>query len=498
MKKLWIATLAATMICSGSVWAAIPEGTTNGGTTVAIGEQSEATGGNATAVGFASKATGTQSAAFEQSSNASGEKTVAVGTNSKAAGEQSVVVGMDSDANGKHSTSVGYGSHANAENSVALGWGSVANEANTISVGKGGNYRKIVNVADGVAKNDAATKGQLDEEIKKVNDELKKGGIVSGTATNGSVSIGEASKAANSSVAIGKEANVASGNSVAIGNSSSVEGWNSTAIGWHSDVKGSQGVAVGQSAKSVGGRANAFGANSNALAKQSMALGSDTRATGEYSVALGNNSVATESDVISVGHRAGDQPGYDGDPAYDSDYFRRIVNMADGTVAAGSHDAITGNQLWNEQQSRISADAALGSEIDSVGAISAALAGLHPLDYGVGDSKYQLSAAVGTYDGTQALALGGFYHANRDVLLSLGVSTALSGDKKTAGNLGVTFRVGHGRSGTAIAEASSLDEANTHIAELAKENQVLSAENKKLSDRMEKLEERLAALEQSK
>ena len=50
----------------------------------------------------------------------------------------------------------------------------------------------------------------------------------------------------------------------------------------------------------------------------------------------------------------------------------------------------------------------LGDEIDNVGAISAALAGLHPLDYDGTGSKFQISAAVGTYDGSQAAALGAF------------------------------------------------------------------------------------------
>ena len=86
----------------------------------------------------------------------------------------------------------------------------------------------------------------------------------------------------------------------------------------------------------------------------------------------------------------------------------------------------------------------LSGEVDEVGAISAALAGLHPLDYDGTGSKFQLSAAMGTYDGTQAMAMGGFYHFNEDVMLSLGGATTFSGEHKTAANLGVTFRVGQG------------------------------------------------------
>ena len=120
----------------------------------------------------------------------------------------------------------------------------------------------------------------------------------------------------------------------------------------------------------------------------------------------------------------------------------------------------------------------LGGEIDSVGAISAALAGLHPIDYDPTQSKYQLSAALGSYDGSSALALGGFYNFNEDVLLSLGVSTALKGERKTAGNLGVTFRIGAGAEKKAVPEADK--DILTRIAELAQKVSVLEQKNDKL------------------
>ena len=67
----------------------------------------------------------------------------------------------------------------------------------------------------------------------------------------------------------------------------------------------------------------------------------------------------------------------------------------------------------------------VSKEVDTVGALSMAMSGLHPLSYDEGDARFQLSAAVGTYDGTEALALGGFYHFNRDSMLSVGVATDL-------------------------------------------------------------------------
>ncbi len=119
----------------------------------------------------------------------------------------------------------------------------------------------------------------------------------------------------------------------------------------------------------------------------------------------------------------------------------------------------------------------LGGEIDNVGAISAALAGLHPFDYDGTGSKFQLAAAMGNYDGTQAAAIGGFYHFNEDVMMSVGGATSFGGDNKSAFNVGVSFRVGQGSSGKKVssdAVLAQLEAMNEKIAALEAENQSLS------------------------
>lgn len=187
----------------------------------------------------------------------------------------------------------------------------------------------------------------------------------------------------------------------------------------------------------------------------------------------------------------------------------KVTNVADGAVDKDSKDAINGSQLYTEQQDRIAGDNALGGridtlsgqvnklggEIDSVGAISAALAGLHPLDYNPANSKYQLAAAFGGYDGSYALALGGFYNVNQDILLSGGVSTILKGERKTAGNVGVTFRVGAGNSAKDLGTPADLKEANQQLAALKQDNKVLTGENRKLAEKVESQDQKIADLE---
>lgn len=174
-----------------------------------------------------------------------------------------------------------------------------------------------------------------------------------------------------------------------------------------------------------------------------------------------------------------------------------------GKLTVGNIDnveqAITDNKtaITNETNDRVAADAKLsnrisdnssaiqslrhdvsdlGTEIDNVGAISAALAGLHPLDWNGSGSKFQLSAAAGTYDGKQAMALGGFYHPNRNMLLSLGVSSSLGSDRKTAGNVGITFRVGKGSNGTVSDDvAERLAAMDQKISQLESQNQKLTS-----------------------
>lgn len=181
---------------------------------------------------------------------------------------------------------------------------------------------------------------------------------------------------------------------------------------------------------------------------------------------------------------------FDGDSQFNGDVA--IGNSdTDYSLKLNGEDVATENyvdhQITNAIGNRFDE---LGSEIDSVGAISAALAGLHPLDYDGTGSKFQLSAAIGSYDGTQAAAVGGFYHFNEDVMMSVGGATAFEGDHKTAANIGVTFRVGQGSSGKRLssdAVMAQLEEMNRKIQamdekinSLEQKNQDLEAENKEL------------------
>ena len=121
-----------------------------------------------------------------------------------------------------------------------------------------------------------------------------------------------------------------------------------------------------------------------------------------------------------------------------------IGNVAAGEVSATSMDAINGSQLYAVQQDigNIHRDInKLGDEIDTVGALSAAMAGLHPRFQD--GNKGELAMAYGGYGGKSALAVGGFYAPNEKVMFSLGLGVSEGGSKM--GNFGVNFALDRSR-----------------------------------------------------
>lgn len=119
---------------------------------IAIGPWAEVSGG-ISAIGYNAKATGTGSMAY--SGTASGESSLALG--GTASGKSSYALGGL--ASGKQSVSIGAGSVAKYDNVVSVGMGEDTQWWNSLPA-----YRRIVNMADGIANNDAATFGQI---IKK-------------------------------------------------------------------------------------------------------------------------------------------------------------------------------------------------------------------------------------------------------------------------------------------------------------------------------------------
>jgi len=137
----------------------------------ALGSISNAVGVGSTAVGILSRATRANAVALGTGflNNGSGgniagalnSNATAVGYQSRATGGNSSALGVRSAAFGLNSIAIGAFALASHSGSVALGRSSVTSAANTVSVGSATLKRRVMNVANAVAPNDAVNLAQV-------------------------------------------------------------------------------------------------------------------------------------------------------------------------------------------------------------------------------------------------------------------------------------------------------------------------------------------------
>ena len=465
-----------------------------------IGAASQGTGDYATAVGNNSAAAANGLAVGAYANAAKNSVVLGSGADSlaapKAGKENSVAIGTYVDSNSANSTAIGYGAQIgwDSDHAVALGADSTANEENILSIGhkkgesngQGGTYaedlnRRITNVAAGINDTDAVTVGQI-KDWKGVD--VTKGQAVQ-YDKDGSLNVNKE----NSSLKVNSEQSSISHGENSV--TASASGVNIT--------NGTNSIKVDNEGTTITGKTTVKG---------------DLNITGNLSI--GGEKIATENQIKNVvGDINGLKTTVGTDKVSVKDLNGKDVTTLTGAVnanaakigdtarlkditgkehstlteaAVANHNAIEANTSAINQNRQDIASLGhsvnkLGNEVDSVGALSAALAGLHPIDDG-GLSKFQLSAAMGTYDGTQALALGGFYNVSPDVRLSMGLSTNLNGgDRKMAGNVGATFLIGSGVSRS----IKSTAEVNQQVEELQAANEAQQKEIDELKAQLQKL-----------
>ena len=158
------------------------------------------------------------------------------------------------------------------------------------------------------------------------------------------------------------------------------------------------------------------------------------------------------------------------------------------TIEVGS--AIEGMQSdMRELDGRVNR---MGVEIKEVGALSAALAGLHPQPENA-NSRADFAMAMGSYEGKQALAVGGFYRPDKRTMLSIGASTTSS---KHMMNMGISIaldrlpeaeRRAKEAAKAAGVEQETLNRVLERLAALEQDNRRLQADNEKRDVAYEKL-----------
>ena len=295
--------------------------------------------------------------------------------------------------------------------------------------------------------------------------------------------VGSSSGTTNTSTATG---------GLALGEGTTVTGEYSTAVGYKNNVSGNHSGAFGDPNVVTGNHSYAFGNNNTINGDNNFVLGNNvTIGAGiQNSVALGNNSTVSSSNEVSVGSKGKE---------------RKITNVADGEVSATSTDAVTGKQLYKAMQNsgatgienlRNEVNEKIDNvedEVRGIGSLSAALAGLHPMQY---DPKApaQIMAALGHYKNKQSVAVGLSYYFNDRFMMSAGV--ALSGEKKSKSmaNVGFTLKLGKG-SGVTYQETPQYVVQN-EVKRLTVENQDLKAKVNKQDNKMKEQDEKIKNLEE--
>ena len=184
-----------------------------------------------------------------------------------------------------------------------------------------------------------------------------------------------------------------------------------------------------------------------------VSIGTNAKVTADNSIALGSDSVANSAVATASASLNGRTYNFAGTGPVgtvsvgDSDKERTITNVAAGRISSTSTDAINGSQIHSviQEMNSVASDTLTkangytDNQVNKVGAASAALAALHPLEFNK-DYKWQFATGFGNYGNKTAVALGAFYQPNENILLSLG--TTLGGHNNMV-NGGATFRFGH-------------------------------------------------------
>ena len=483
-KKLAFAVLAAAAAVGATVApvsAATPVSTADGFIFAAVGDQAGQTPDTThNSISYGTVANGTATSIA-----------VGQGNTITSANGSSSAYGNQNSINGNQANAFGDGNTVTGAFAQAFGDSNVINGTNAIGYG----YN---NTVDGTTKNyrdrtfdnesDAATlqTGSWNSNsvaIGSKNTALGSSALAVGNEAKAkmseSIDIGHEAQADKTwGIAIGTRATASDVRSLALGHQAKSTGYKANAIGADATANGNHANAIGSSATATGDHAQAFGAGAQATGVRTNVFGSDAAATADYSIAIGNKANASTANSIALGANSTTRSatnvtnatvaghtygGFAGTSPVGSVSVgkageeRQIHNVAAGKISADSTDAVNGSQLYsvaNDLQTQINNSTPgqinnnitnlnnrvgnVEKRVNKVGAGSAALAALHPLDFNP-DDKWTIAAGYGHYHNANSAALGAFYRPNEDTMFS-GGGTVGTGESQL--NAGVSIRLG--------------------------------------------------------
>ena len=414
--------------------------------TVAIGNQARVSSYDSVAIGNGAFVSGESSVALGRTNNVTGENSVAIGANNGAvAGGQSAVVGYNNKIGadkeqlvfGSNSESSGqgalvFGTHAKAVamDAVAFGNNTLADKPNAVAIGTNSVTDDAVGV-DSIQINGTrhVFAGEQPASVVSFGSKARAGagGVTQYNRQLTNVSAGQISAdsldAVNGSQLYAAIDEIETNAKQIAKNKRNIK---DVAIGLNM-----LGDVVNDHEQAIAGNTTAIANNTNRINGNISAINT-----------LGQKVTANTADIRALEHVADNHEG-------------RITTLENRSLG-----------LANDINNKVNN---LGQRVNKLGASSAALAGLHPLDFNRND-KVSYAVSYGHYRNSNAVALGVFARPNERIMLGFGAT--LGGENQYTVN--VAFKTGKGSD--YIAEAK---DAQSRISKLeALVNKLMSEINK--------------------
>ncbi|EHW8011078.1 YadA-like family protein [Salmonella enterica] len=372
-----------------------------GDSSLALGVKSVSAGDRAIAMGASSSASGSYSMAMGVYANSSGAKSVALGYKSVASGATSSALGYQATASGDDSAAFGNGAKAIGTNSVALGSGSVAQEDNSVAVGNSTTQRQITYVAKGdinSTSTDAVTGAQIYSLSQSVADRLGGGASVNSDGTvnaplyevgtgiynnvgsalsalNTSITNTEASVAGLAEDALLWDESISAFSASHTGNASKITNLAAGTLAADSTdaVNGSQlfdtnekvdknTADIATNTGSINQNTADITANTDSINQNTTDIAANTTSINQNTTDIATNTTNINSLSDSVTTLTDDALLWDAaSGAFSAKHNgndSKITNLAAGTLASDSTDAVNGSQLFdtNEKVDQNTAD----------------------------------------------------------------------------------------------------------------------------------------------
>ena len=418
-----ISALAVNVMANGIVTGPVEPNTT---APVATGYNSIAGGANTTV-------SASNSVALGRDNNITADNTVVIGggngnviggqstvigyNNTVDASMEQVIIGANSETAGQGSTVIGTHGKATAWDAIAVGNNTIADKPNAVAIGTNSVTDDAVGV-DGITINGTRHVFAGEQPASVVSFGCKAragaGGVTQYNRQLTNVSAGQIS--ADSLDAINGSQLYAA-----------IDEIETNAKQINKNKQNIKDVAIGLNMLGdvVNDHEQAIAGNTTAIANNTNRINGNTSAI----TSLGQKVTANTADIRSLEHVADNHEG-------------RITTLENRSLG-----------LANDINNKVNN---LGQRVNKLGASSAALAGLHPLDFNRND-KVSYAVSYGHYRNSTAVALGVFARPNERIMLGFGAT--LGGENQYTVNL--AFKTGKGSD--YIAEAK---DAQSRISKL--------------------------------